>query len=168
MTDIHVPGMRAIVTRFAAYVGDVVPVPSYMCEMYFQNNGGRPFIVKDLLTVSLQVACDRAYRAAQDNRPALERRDAFMTGVLLPITVLIRNNDMKKAMFSTGDTWELGSDIPFVEAAEKYGDVVEWVQDKDANLRIKIIISTILSFCLEPEIGHWQHDILLKSEMPSP
>ncbi len=160
--DSECPGMRAIVTRFAAFIGPESPLPpDHPANKPLTSTApGRRRQVTTLLQASLLEACKRYENCVRDGVPTIERRDAFLSGLLTPVFWCFMNKLVPCLVESkTGALdWSIAELTPYVDTNEKAGSrnsKGQWKMATVSPLNPEEAIVNVIRWCVEPEYEHW-------------
>jgi hypothetical protein len=159
--DYLTPGLRSILTRYAAYVGDQLPSPTVeQLKPLLSYLGESPRSFPNMLSAALYTGCNKCSYVSNNNGSSLDLRNALITGMILPLIVASRSGSLYSCIFADGTTWSVNDGTPFCDTDKERGNPVNWVRDKSPAGQQMVLVSKVLSFCVEPEYSHWHNPVM--------
>lgn len=154
--DTDIPGMRAIVSRFTAFVGCYAPLPPEypLQQVVGKATAGRKRRIETIFLASVMEACRRYEEAVNALLSTDEIREAFMSGLLSPLVWCYYQKVVPVATPDSGCVWSVAELAPYSDAL---GDQppVDWKIASVVGLDPGVAVNALLRYCCEPEYTHW-------------
>lgn len=162
--DLQIPGLKAIITRYIALLGDAPLPPGF--EFLSTTAEGRRRAVKandesvSLIEASLLEGfyCYEVVKSAPSSLAG--QRNAFFYGLFRPLIYCFQQGQIPTATSAEGMTWSLLADTVFQDFASGSSSFTWTIQSGSAVDPLYYALP-FLKRCIEPEYPHW-HDPLLQ------